>query len=219
MRRISWAKTENIKSYEHDVPYDEGTQTLYVFEDKTTKERESCIRKGTDPEPYPGKMLQTDARTVAVIELTGQAESRVLQCVPELQNRIQIHDAPEEDVLEILKARKRKELMATRDAVIAEGYRYNDFTFSLSADDRLTLSIQFMSVSVLPAPHYAWKDVHGVYRDIGDAAAFQAFAAGMMMYGQSLYAREEMLQAVLEGARTKEEVQNISWDTVPDGPV
>lgn len=222
MRTISWKKTENLKAFREEFPYDEGMKTVYAFQSAASGEREVCVREAGAPEPYPGKFLQTDALTLAVVELTGQSESRILACAPELEGRIEISDAPEEDVVEVARARKRIKLRKHRDAIVAEGYRYEGYVFPLTEDVKLAMLMQFQS-SQLPTtpPEYvfSWKDMGEVYREIGNAQAFQMFALGAMGYGQSLYAWEEMLQTMVNAAATVEAVEAITWDTVPDGPV
>ena len=117
--------------------------------------------------------------------------------------------------LDEAKKSKRMALMRHRDEVIGEGFTYGAFVFPLDADIQTTMLMTFQSSQLMPAPSYSWKDKDGVYREIGNAAAFQAFAFSAMMYGQSLYAREEMLQGVVNKAATVAEVEAITWDTVP----
>lgn len=78
---------------------------------------------------------------------------------------------------------------------------------------------RFLGSQIMPAPFYCWKDAEGIYQEIGDASAFQVVVTGALMYGQSLFAREEMLQGLINAATTIEEVQAISWDTVSDNSV
>ena len=117
--------------------------------------------------------------------------------------------------LDEVKKSKRVALMRHRDEVIGEGFTYGGFVFPLDADIQTTMLMTFQSSQLMPAPSYSWKDKEGVYREIGNAEAFQAFAFSAMMYGQSLYAREEMLQGVVNKAATVAEVEGITWDTVP----
>ena len=117
--------------------------------------------------------------------------------------------------LDEAKANKRRELMRHRDEVIGEGFTYGAFVFPLDADIQTTMLMTFQSSQLMPAPSYSWKDKDGVYREIGSAEAFQTFAFSAMMYGQSFYAREEMLQEVINSAATVAEVEGITWDTVP----
>lgn len=117
--------------------------------------------------------------------------------------------------LDEAKANKRRELMRHRDEIIGEGFVYSGFVFPLDADIQTTMLMTFQSSQLMPAPSYSWKDKDGVYREIGSAEAFQTFAFSAMMYGQSFYAREEMLQEVINSAATVAEVEGITWDTVP----
>lgn len=124
--------------------------------------------------------------------------------------------APEPPTLDDAKAAKRAELMRARDEIIGEGFAYGGHTYPIRPDRQVTLLMQFTASQTLPAPSYAWKDMDGIYRDIGDAAAFQAFCTAAMLYGQSLFAREEMLQMLVNRAETVGEVEAITWDTVPE---
>lgn len=118
--------------------------------------------------------------------------------------------------LEDVKRSKRQELMRNRDAVIEEGFLYKGKTYPITSDTQTMMLIQFQSSSVIPAPSYSWKDKYGIYVEIGDATAFQTFAMTAMMYGQSVYSREEMLQGLVEKATTIAELEQITWLTVPD---
>ena len=118
--------------------------------------------------------------------------------------------------LEEVKKSKRNELMRNRDDVIEEGFLYKGKVFPITGDTQTMLLIQFQSSSVIPAPSYSWKDKDGIYVEIGDATAFQTFAMSAMMYGQSVYSREEMLQGLVENATTIAELEQITWLTVPD---
>ena len=117
--------------------------------------------------------------------------------------------------LDEVKKSKRVALMRHRDEIIGEGFVYSGFVFPLDADIQTTMLMTFQSSQLMPAPSYSWKDKDGVYREIGSAEAFQTFAFSAMMYGQSFYAREEMLQEVINSAATVAEVEGITWDTVP----
>ena len=64
---------------------------------------------------------------------------------------------------------------------------------------------------------FIWKDVDGIYREIGDADAFRAFVTAALLYGQSQYAREEMLQKLVETKTTVEDMLTVTWMTVPPG--
>lgn len=121
--------------------------------------------------------------------------------------------------LDEVKAAKRTELMRIRDAIIDEGFAYGGFVYPIGPDIQVTLLMQFTASQALPAPSYAWKDTDGIYRDIGDVGAFGAFCTAAMLYGQSLFAWEEMLQTLVNRAETTEGVTAITWDTVPEEAV
>ncbi len=126
---------------------------------------------------------------------------------------------PDPLTLEEAQSIKRDELKVLRDSVIAEGFAYGTHTYPLTDDVTQTLLTQFIGSQLMPAPNYGWKDITGIYRDIGDAVAFQAFAMAAMMYGQSVYAREEMLQRYVNVLDSPDAVQAVTWETVPDRPV
>ena len=215
MRKISWPKTGTLKAYSLEVPYSENLQTVYVFQSKSTGERETCVRQAGTPEPYPGKFEFADATTAAVVELTGQTEKRIVACLPALEGKISVADAPDADVLAVVRDRKRVELMAVRDTLIAKGFPYAGHIFPLTSDVQTLLMQEFLGAQILPGPYYAWKDIAGEYRAIGDAAAFQAFCMAAMAYGKGLFAREAMLHEMISAAGTTTETEAILWDTVP----
>ena len=119
----------------------------------------------------------------------------------------------------LAKAVKNEELMYLRDSIVGDGFPYGGFVYPISPDVQLSMLMQFQSSQIMPAPSYQWKDIDGIYRNIGSAEEFQRFAVSAMMYGQSLFAREGMLQELVSQAETIEEAQAITWDTVPNGPV
>lgn len=121
--------------------------------------------------------------------------------------------------LEMAKAIKLNQVMRIRDDIVDDGFPYAGFVYPISPDVQLSMLMQFQSSQIMPAPSYQWKDIDGIYRNIGSAEEFQRFAVSAMMYGQSLFAREGMLQELVSQAESIEEVQAITWDTVPDGPV
>ena len=119
--------------------------------------------------------------------------------------------------LDTAKRIKRGELRDMRDAVIKEGFSYGGRTYPIDPDIQLAMMIQFQTSQVMPAPSYSWKDVDGIYREIGDADAFRAFVTAALLYGQSQYAREEMLQRLVENQTTVVDVLAVTWMTVPPG--
>lgn len=119
--------------------------------------------------------------------------------------------------LDTAKRIKRGELRDMRDAVIKEGFSYGGRTYPIDPDIQLAMMIQFQTSQVMPAPSYSWKDVDGIYREIGDADAFRAFVTAALLYGQSQYAREEMLQRLVETKTTVEDVLAVTWMTAPPG--
>ncbi len=121
--------------------------------------------------------------------------------------------------LEMAQRVKINQLMRVRDDIVDDGFPYGGFLYPISPDVQLSMLMQFQSSQIMPAPSYQWKDIDGIYRNIGSAEEFQRFAVSAMMYGQSLFAREGMLQELVSKAETIEEVQAITWDTVPNGPV
>ena len=117
--------------------------------------------------------------------------------------------------LDEAKANKRRELMRHRDEIIGEGFAYSGFVFPLDANVQSLLLIQYQSSKATPKPLYAWKDKDGIPRTIGNASEFQKFAETALMFGDSLYTHEMMLQEVINSAATVAEVEGITWDTVP----
>ena len=56
-----------------------------------------------------------------------------------------------------------------------------------------------------------------MYRNIGNAEAFKGFCAAALGYRKTLFARERMLQELVEAAESIEAVEAITWETVPQG--
>ena len=122
--------------------------------------------------------------------------------------------------LEEAKASKRSELMGARDGLIAAGFDWNGNHYLLSLELSNDMLIRLTAMQMLPPPPeyvYQWKDAGGVYRNIGNAEAFKTFCAAALGYGEALFARERMLQELVEAAETVEAVEAVSWDTVPEG--
>ena len=118
------------------------------------------------------------------------------------------------------KAAKRGELMAARDRLVAAGFDWNGHHYPLSPELSGDMLIKLTAMQMLPPPPeyvYQWKDAGGVYRDIGNAEAFKAFCAAALGYGEALFARERMLQELVEAAESIEAVEAITWETVPQG--
>ena len=118
------------------------------------------------------------------------------------------------------KAEKRAELMAIRDQLIAVGFDWSGHHYPLSPELSSDMLIKLTAMQMLPPPPeyvYQWKDATGVYRDIGNAEAFKTFCAAALGYGEALFARERMLQEVVEAAETVEAVEAIAWETIPQG--
>lgn len=134
-------------------------------------------------------------------------------------DRVTAEPEPAPPTLEEVRAAKRNELMLMRDEIVAQGFSYGGYIFPIGSNIQTTMLMQFQSSQLMPAPSYPWKDIHGIYRQIGDASAFQTFAMAAMMYGQSLYAWEEMLQSLANASEDVETVRSITWDTVPNEPV
>ncbi len=171
----------------------------------------SIIIAGDGTNYDPDKLLPVPGYVEAPAEVEPGWTYQDGQFVPPLE--------PEPPTLDEAKAQKRAELKTARDAVIAEGFTYGDHVFPLDPDVSLSLTQQFIGSQAMPARHYAWKDIDNIYRDIGDAATFQAFAMSMMLYGQSVYAREEMLQNYINNKDDIDVVLGVTWETVPDEPV
>lgn len=118
------------------------------------------------------------------------------------------------------KAEKRAELMAIRDQLIAAGFDWNGHHYPLSPELSSDMLIKLTAMQMLPPPPeyvYQWKDSGGIYRDIGNAEAFKTFCAAALGHGEALFARERMLQELVEAAETAGAVRAISWGTVPQG--
>ena len=108
--------------------------------------------------------------------------------------------------------------MAVRDGLVAAGFDWNGHHYPLSPELSGDMLIKLTAMQMLPPPAeyvYQWKDITGGYRDIGNAEAFKAFCAAALGYGEALFARERMLQELVEAAKNVEAVQAISWGTVP----
>ena len=121
--------------------------------------------------------------------------------------------------LDEAKTAKRAELMAARDQLIAAGFDWNGRHYPLSPELSSDMLIKLTAMQMLPPPPeyvYQWKDLDGIYRDIGNAEAFKTFCAAALGHGEALFARERMLQELVEAAETIEAVQAISWETVPE---
>ena len=133
------------------------------------------------------------------------------QKVAEWENRV--------PTLDEAKMAKRVELMAMRDSLIAAGFDWNGHHYPLSPELSSDILIKLTAMQMLPPPPeyvYQWKDSAGIYRDIGNAEAFKTFCAAALGHGEALFARERMLQELVEAAESIEAVQEISWDTVPE---
>ena len=118
------------------------------------------------------------------------------------------------------KAIQRAALMAIRDQFITAGFDWNGHHYPLSPELSGDMLIKLTAMQMLPPPPeyvYQWKDAGGVYRNIGNAEAFKAFCAAALGYGEALFARERMLQELVEAAESIEAVEAITWETVPQG--
>ena len=118
------------------------------------------------------------------------------------------------------KAAKRGELMAARDRLVAAGFDWNGHHYPLSPELSGDMLIKLTAMQMLPPPPeyvYQWKDAGGVYRNIGNAEAFKGFCAAALGHGEALFARERMLQELVEAAESIEAVGAIAWETVPQG--
>lgn len=118
------------------------------------------------------------------------------------------------------KAEKRAELMAIRDQLVAAGFDWNGHHYPLSPELSGDMLIKLTAMQMLPPPPeyvYQWKDAGGVYRNIGNAEAFKGFCAAALGHGEALFARERMLQELVEAAESIEAVEAIAWETVPQG--
>lgn len=122
--------------------------------------------------------------------------------------------------LDEAKAAKRAELMAVRDSLIAVGFDWGGYHYPLSPELSSDMLIKLTAMQILPPPPeyvYQWKDSDGIYRDIGNTDSFKAFCAGALSHGEALFARERMLQELVEAAESIEAVEAIAWETVPQG--
>ncbi len=126
---------------------------------------------------------------------------------------------PTSPTLDEVKGAKRSELMAARDGLISAGFDWSGHHYPLSPELSGDMLIKLTAMQMLPPPPeyvYQWKDTTGVYRGIGNAEAFKAFCAAALGYGEALFARERMLQELVEVAETVEAVQAITWETAPE---
>ena len=115
------------------------------------------------------------------------------------------------------KTTQRAALMARRDQLLAAGFDWNGHHYPLSPELSSDMLIKLTSMQMLPPPPeyiYQWKDSGGIYRGIGNAEAFKTFCAAALGYGEALFARERMLQELVEAAETIEAVEAIAWETV-----
>ena len=122
--------------------------------------------------------------------------------------------------LDEAKAARRAELMVMRDSLIAAGFDWHGHHYPLSPELSSDMLIKLTAMQMLPPPPgyvYQWKDSDGIYRDIGNAEAFKAFCAAALGHGETLFARERMLQELVEAAESIEAVEAIAWETVPQG--
>lgn len=122
--------------------------------------------------------------------------------------------------LEEAKTSKRSELMGARDGLIAAGFDWNGHHYPLSLELSNDMLIKLTAMQMQPPPPeyvYQWKDNTGVYQDIGNAEGFKTFCAAALGYGEALFARERMLQELVEAAESIKAVEAVSWDTVPEG--
>ena len=121
--------------------------------------------------------------------------------------------------LDAVKAFKRAELMGIRDQLIFSGFDWHGHHYPLSPELSGDMLIKLMAMQMQPPPAefiYQWKDDTGVYRDIGNADAFKTFCAAALSYGETLFAKERMLQELVEAAESIEAVEAITWETVPE---
>jgi len=118
------------------------------------------------------------------------------------------------------KTTQRAALMARRDQLLAAGFDWNGHHYPLSPELSGDMLIKLTAMQMQPPPPeyvYQWKDNTGVYQDIGNAEGFKTFCAAALGYGEALFARERMLQELVEAAKTVEAVEAITWETVPQG--
>ena len=159
---------------------------------------------------YPYHVLPSDP---VFTEVSAYASAHPDQVVHEPEPT-----SPPPPTLDEVKAVKRVELMAARDQLIAAGFDWNGHHYPLSPELSSDMLIKLTAMQMLPPPPeyvYQWKDTTGVYRGIGNTEAFKAFCAAALGYGEALFARERMLQELVEAAENVEAVQAISWETVP----
>lgn len=128
--------------------------------------------------------------------------------------------------LDEVKRNKRNELMRLRDEVIAEGFPHKENLFPIDEKIQVTMMATYLQAKEVAlndvlknVVSFTWKNMDGVYVTIGLAKDFENFALAAMNYGSAQFAREEMLQGLVNAAKTLEEVKSISWNTIPKNPV
>lgn len=117
--------------------------------------------------------------------------------------------------LDETKVAKRAELMAVRDSLVAAGFDWNGHHYPLSPELSSDMLIKLMAMQMQPPPPefvYQWKDDTGIYQDIGNADAFKTFCAAALSYGETLFAKERMLQELVGAAESIEAVEAITWE-------
>lgn len=145
--------------------------------------------------------------------------AEVSACAAARPEAVVLEQPPSPPTLEDVKMMKRAEIIAARDGLIAAGFDWDGHHYPLSLELSNDMLIKLMAMQMLPPPTgyvYQWKDNTGVYQDIGNAEGFKTFCAAALVYGETLFARERMLQELVEVAETVEAVQAITWETAPE---
>lgn len=145
--------------------------------------------------------------------------AEISACAAARPEAVALEQPPPPPTLEDVKMRKRAKLMTARDRLVAAGFDWNGHHYPLSPELSSDMLIKLTAMQMLPPPPeyvYQWKDTTGVYRGIGNAEAFKSFCAAALGYGEALFARERMLQELVETAESIEAVEAITWETVPN---
>lgn len=172
--------------------------SLYTFSNPEDEETIGIIGALEKPEQYVCR---------GIFNETGEMTGIIVEEIPPVL--ITLGEA---------KTAKRAELMAARDQFLAAGFDWQGHHYPLSPELSGDMIIKLTAMQMLPPPPeyiYQWKDASGIYRDIGNADAFKVFCAGALSHGEALFARERMLQELVEAATTVKAVEAITWNIVP----
>lgn len=128
---------------------------------------------------------------------------------------VQTEPTPPEPSLDDLKAAKRAEVTAWRDAAIAQGTEWSGHTVDTDSDAQRMITALMVKMQTYktigrewtPAP---WRLKDGAYITLTEEQA-TALALAVSDYVSSCYAREGELAQAVTAAETREELDALSW--------